>query len=116
MEKVLEFVDAWMKSQKEFMENWTRTQKDFMEKWVEASKQLQETFLTMGGPQEGPMKEAVNQYKSWFATMEQSSKSFVDETGKVHELWKSAAEKQMEMSRQMIKNYADLFNTATPKK
>ena len=77
MEKVLEFVDAWMKSQKEFMESWMTSQRDFMEK---------------------------------------SSKAFVDETGKIHELWKSAAEKQMDMSRQIIKNYAELFNAASAKK
>ena len=116
MEKILELVDAWMKSQKEFMENWTKAQKDFMENWMVATKQLQESLLTMGGPQEGPMKDTFNQYKAWFATMEQSSKAFTNETEKMQELWKNAAEKQMDMSRQMIKNYAELFNTTTSKK
>jgi hypothetical protein len=115
MEKAFEFVDAWMKSQKEFMETWMRTQRDFMEKWVGATRQLQDTFLNMA-PQDGPLKETFDQYKSWFSAMEQSSKSFVDETEKVHELWKDAAEKQMDMSRQMMKSYAELFNPAAPRK
>jgi hypothetical protein len=116
MEKAFEFVDAWMTSQKEFMENWVKSQRDFMEKWIEATRQLQETFLTIGGPQEGLMKESFNQFRTWSATMEQSSKAFVDETGKIHELWKNAADKQMDMSRQMIKNYMELFKAASPKK
>jgi hypothetical protein len=115
MEKMIELVDAWMKSQKEFMETWMKSQKDFMENWMAATKKLQDAFLMAGVPQDSPMKETLDRYKAWFSTMEQSSKSFVDETGKVHELWKNAAEKQMDMSRQMIKNYAELFNTASKK-
>jgi hypothetical protein len=116
MEKALEFVDAWMLSQKEFMENWVKSQRDFMDRWVEATRQLRETFLTIGAPQEGLMKESFNQYKTWSATIERTSKAFVDETGKIHELWKNAVDKQMDMSRQMIKNYMELFSTAAPKK
>lgn len=116
MEKALELVDAWMLSQQEFMENWVKSQRDFMDTWVEATRQLQETFLKIGGPQEGMMKESFNQYKTWSAKIEQSSKAFFDETGKIHELWKNAADKQMNMSRQIIKNYMELFNTVASKK
>ena len=116
MDKVLEFVDAWMKAQKEFMENWVKAQKEFMENWLEATKKMQESFLSMGGTQEGTTKETFDVYKSWLTTMVNSSKVFTDEAGKVQETWKDAIEKQMEMSREVVKSYSELFKKAAEKK
>lgn len=109
MEKALEFFDAWVKSQKDFLENWVKTQKEFMENWTEATKKLQEGFLSLGGPQEGPGKEMLNLYNSWINTMLNSSKVFTDEAVKIQENWKNTVEKQMEMSREMVKNFLELF-------
>ena len=111
MEKMVEFVDAMMKSQKDFMESWVAAQKDFMENWVETTKKIQETLLSVGS-QEGTAKETLNLYKSWLATMANSSKVFTDEAGKVQETWKNSVEKQMEMSREMVKNISTLFKKA----
>jgi hypothetical protein len=116
MEKMIEFADAWMKSQKEFMENWVKAQKEFMENWTEATKKLQESFMTMGGSQDGPAKEMINLYNSWLTTMTNSSKVFTDEAGKIQETWKNTVEKQMEMSREMVKNFSELFKHAGEKK
>jgi hypothetical protein len=116
MEKMIEFVDAWMKSQKEFMENWVKSQKEFMENWTEATKKLQESFMNMGGSQEGPTKEMLNLYNSWLTTMVGSSKVFADEAGKIQETWKNTVEKQMEMSSEMVKNFSELFERAGAKK
>ena len=101
MDKMNELFDAWMKSQKDFMDNWS-----------EATKKMQETFLNMGVPQEGPMKEPLNLYKTWFTTIANSSKVFTDEAGRLQETWKSAVEKQMDMSREAVKNFSGLFSKA----
>ena len=116
MEKMIEFADAWMKSQKEFMENWVKSQKEFMENWTAATKKLQESFATMGGPQDGPAKEVLNLYNTWLNTMTNSSRIFTDEAEKIQETWKNTVEKQMEMSREMVKNFSELFNQAATKK
>jgi hypothetical protein len=116
MEKVMEFFDAWMKSQKEFMENWVKSQKEFMENWTEGTKKLQESFVNMGGSQEGPAKEMLNLYNSLLTTMGNSSKVFADEAVKIQETWKNTAEKQMEMSREIVSNFSELFKKAGEKK
>lgn len=116
MEKPLEFFDAWVKNQKDFMENWTKSQKKFLENWAEATKKLQESFLSLGGPQEGPMKEISNYYNSWINTMVSSSKTFTDEAVKIQETWKNNIEKQMEMTREMVKNYLEPFKQGGKKK
>jgi hypothetical protein len=112
MEKMIEFVDGMMKSQKEFMESWVSAQKEFMENWVETTKKIQESLLSAGRAQEGPTKETLNLYKSWLATMANSSKTFTDEAGKIQDTWKNSIEKQMEMSREMVKNISTLFKKA----
>jgi hypothetical protein len=116
MDKVLEFLNAWMKSQKEFMENWVRSQKEFMANWTDATRKMQEAFLSMGEGQEGTSTDRFNLYKSWLTTMVNSSKVFTDEAGKIQESWKNTVEKQMEMSREMVKNMMELFKQATEKK
>ena len=109
MEKALEFFDAWIKSQKEFMDNWVRNQREFLTNWTEATKKVQESFLTAAGVQEGPGKEMLNVYNSWVNTLVNSSKTFTDEAVKIQENWKGTMEKQMEMSREAMKNYLDLM-------
>jgi hypothetical protein len=116
MEKLTEYVEAWMKSQKEFMDNWVKSQKEFMENWTEATKKLQESFMNMGGSQEGPAKEILTHYNAWLTTMVNSSKAFTDEAGKIQETWKNTVEKQMEMSKEMVKNLSDLFMQTAEKK
>lgn len=116
MEKALEFFDAWAKNQKDFMENWTKSQKAFLENWAEATKKLQESFLNLGGPQEGPMKEMSNYFNSWVNTMVSSSKTFTDQAMNMQEAWKGTVEKQMEMSREMAKKFLELFKQAGEKK
>jgi len=113
MEKLLEFVDALVKSQKEFIENWVKYQKEFMVNWTEATKVMQESLVTIGGPQqEGTTKEMLNLYKSALTTIVDSSKVLTDEAGRIQETWKNTVEKQMDMSREMVKNFSDVFRKA----
>ena len=112
MEKMVEFVDAMMKSQKEFMENWVNSQRQFMQSWTDAAKIMQGSLLSMGEPQEGTSKEMVNLYRSALATMMDSSKVLTDEAEKMQDTWKKSVEKQLDMSRDMVKNFSGLFQKA----
>ena len=110
MEKAVEIFETWFKLQKEFMENWTKSQKEFMENWIESSKKLQESFMGFDGSKEGtPGKEMLKMYNTWFNTMVNSSKIFTDEAIKIQETWKTSVEKQMEMSKEMFKNFPEFF-------
>jgi hypothetical protein len=112
MDKMIEFVDTMMKSQKEFMENWVNSQKQFMESWTDAAKIMQGSLLNMGEPQEGTSKEMINLYRSAITTMMDSSKVLTDEAGKMQETWKKSVEKQLDMSRDMVKNFSQFFQKA----
>lgn len=116
MERILEFFDALMKSQKEFMENWLKSQKEFMVNLTEATKVMQESLVNIGGSQEGTTKELMNLYKSALTTMVDSSRVLTDEAGKIQETWKNTVEKQMDMSRDMVKNITELFKPEHVKK
>jgi hypothetical protein len=112
MEKILEFVDTWMKSQKDFMEGWVKSQKEFMDNWTVATKIIHDSLLNMGKSPEGTAKEVVDLYQSALMSMVDSSKVLTDEAGKVQETWKNTVAKQMDMSREMVKTYAAIFNKA----
>lgn len=116
MENVIDYVDVWMKSQKDFMENWVKSQKDLMESFTEATKKLQESLMTMGGVPEGPAKEMFTMYNSWLTNLVNSSKGFSDEAAKIQDTWKNSVEKQMEMSRDMVKKMSEMLQQADAKK
>ena len=109
MDKMMELVDSWIKSQKELLNNCAQSQKEGVEGWLDATKKMQESLMNMGGSQEGPAKEALTLYNSWLTTMVTSAKAFSDESGKIQETWKSTVEKQMEMTREMVQKLADYF-------
>ena len=116
MDKAMELVDSWMKSQKEFMDNLVKSQKEATEKWAEATKKMQASMMSLGGSQEGPAKEVMGLYNSWLTTMVNSAKSFADESGKIQATWKSTVEKQMEMTREMVSKLSELFKQTAEKK
>ncbi len=111
-DRLVQFFDAWMKTQKDIMETWIRSQKEFMDNWVEAAKKMQESFLNTGGAQEGTINENLNVYRSWLTTMANSSKVFTDQAGRIQDTWKNAVEKQMDVSREMTGHFAELFKKA----
>jgi hypothetical protein len=112
MEKIMEFMDALMNSQKEFMESWVNSQKQYMDSLRGAAKTMQESLLSFGGSQEGSTKDLLNLYKSALTTMVDSSKVLTDEAEKIQETWKIAIAKQLDMNRDMVKNFSDLFKKA----
>ncbi len=112
MDKMMEFIDALMKSQKEFMESWVNSQKQFIESLTGATKTMQDSFLSMGGTQESTTKEMLNLYKSTLTTIVDSSKVLTDEAERIQETWKNAFAKQLDMSRDIVKNLSELFQKA----
>jgi hypothetical protein len=48
--------------------------------------------------------------------MVSSAKTFTDESGKIQATWKSTVEKQMEMTREMVSNLAEMFKQTAAKK
>ncbi len=112
MDKIMEFIDALMKSQKEFMESWVNSQKQFIESLTGATKTMQDSFLSMGGTQESTTKEMLNLYKSTLTTIVDSSKVLTDEAERIQETWKNAFAKQLDMSRDIVKNLSELFQKA----
>ena len=84
MEKLNEFADSWVKSQKEFMENWT-----------ESIKKLQASFMNMGGSQDGPTKEIFSLYNPWLTAMLNASKVFTGESEKTQDTWEKTVENKM---------------------
>jgi hypothetical protein len=87
-----------------------------MVNWTDATKKMQESFMKVGGTQEDPGKEMLSFYNSWLTTMVNSSKVFADEAGKIQETWKNTIEKQMDMSREMVRNMSESFKQAGAKK
>src|SRR5512147_1688373 len=116
MDKVLEFIDLWVKAQKEFMDQWVKSQKEFMENWLSATQKMQESFLAMGGPREGETKETFDLYKAWLTTMVNSSKVMSEEATRVQETWKTSVDKQMDLNGELVKNFSDLFKKAADRK
>jgi hypothetical protein len=112
MDKVLEFVDEWMKSQRDFMENWVKSQKEFMDNWSMATKIIHDSMLAAGGTPEGKAKEIMELYQSALMSLVDSSKVLSTEAEKIQENWKNTVQKQMDMSRDMVNNFSELFKKA----
>ena len=116
MEKGFEFFDAWIKSQQEFLETWSKSQKDFLKNWNESTKKLQESFVKLGTSQDGRGKEMTDLFASLFNNVANSTKVFSDEAVKIQETWKDTVEKQVEMNREMVKNFSQLLKPVGAKK
>jgi hypothetical protein len=113
MDKMLEYVDAWMQSQKEFMEGWVQSQKQFMDNWAMATKIIRDSLLRAGGPPEGKTKEIMELYQSALMSLIDSSKVLTSEAEKMQERWKSSVEKQIDMSNDMVKNFSEILKKAS---
>ena len=116
MNNVMEMVDSCMKTQKEFMDSCVKAQKAGVERWAEATKRMQEPLQAMMGAQGGPMKDVMGFYGACMSTMMNSAKTVADESGKIQETWKSAAEKQMEMTREMMQKMTGFFQPVCAQK
>ena len=107
MEKAFEFFDTWVKSQKDFLDNWIRSQKELMDIWFDSIKKIQLSFSTMAGTR-GVPPQLLERFNSWYITMLSSSRAFTEGITNLQDAWKTMIEKQMEMSKEITKQFLDL--------
>ena len=113
MAKESELLDAWTKTQQEFLETWMKSQQQFFSHWTESAKKLQDSFAAMGEGKEGlASKELLGLYGTWVNTMVNSTRLFSEEAVKIQETWKSTFDKQLEISREVLKSFSALYQKA----
>jgi predicted RND superfamily exporter protein len=114
MEKQLEYFDVLANTQKQVLGNLVTAQKDLRTQLLDGMSKVQTTLTSIPGVSETPQsKEALNQFNSWFNIMISSTKSFSEEALKMQENLNSAFEKQLDISRNVVKGFSELAKTAT---
>ena len=112
MEKHLEYFDVLANAQKQVFSNLLSVQKDLRTQWIDiVSKSYASLTSIPGVPETAQTKEALAHFNTWFGTLANSSKTATEEALKTQESWISAYEKQVLVSRGVLKNIIDL---ATP--
>jgi hypothetical protein len=107
LDKGTELFDAWEKTATDFLEIGVKMQKQLLEDWSEVTDTLRETSANLGGERERvPGMRLFNLYTSGVSTMFGASKILVDEIIKMQETWKHALANQIEMGKEMAKNWA----------
>lgn len=113
MDKQLEYFDVLTNTQKQVFNNLLNAQKDLRAQWIDAIGKTQAAFTTIPGLPETPQtKEALNQFNTWFSTVASNSQSATEEALKVQENCISAYEKQLAISREVLKSFIDIANPA----
>lgn len=88
-------------------------QKDLRKQWLDSMSKVHSTVTSIPGIPETPQsKEALNQFNTWFNTMVSSTTTFSDEALKMQENLNTAFEKQIDISREVVKSFSDLAKTA----
>jgi hypothetical protein len=112
MEKQLAYFDVLANAQKQVFNNLLSVQKDLRTQWIDVvSKSYAALTSIPGVPETAQTKEALAHFNTWFGTVANGSKSATEEVLKTQESWISAYEKQVLVSRGVLKNIIDL---ATP--
>jgi hypothetical protein len=116
MEKQLEYFDILSNTQKQVFNNLLNAQKDLRVQWMEALGKTQAAFTTIPGLPETPQtKEALNQFNTWFSTVASNTQSATEEAVKVQETCINAYEKQLTVSREVLKSFIDIANSVKAK-
>ncbi len=114
MEKQMEYFDVLANTQKQVLGNLVTAQKELRAQLLDGMGKVQTTLTSIPSISETPQsKEALNQFNSWFNIMISSTKTFSDEALKMQENMNSAFEKQLEISRDVVKSFSALAKTAT---
>lgn len=114
MEKQLEYFDVLANTQKQVLSNLIAAQKDLRTQWLDGMSKVHSTVTSIPGIPETPQsKEALTQFNTWFSTMISSTKTFSDEALKLQENLNTAFEKQLDLSREVVKSFSELAKTAT---
>lgn len=114
MEKQLEYFDVLANTQKQVLNNLVVAQKDLRAQLLDGMGKVQTTLTSIPSISETPQsKEALNHFNSWFNMMISSTKTFSDEALKMQQNLNSAFEKQLDISRDVVKSFSELAKTAT---
>lgn len=114
MEKQLEYFELLANTQKQVLGNLVTAQKDLRTQWLDSMSKVHSTVTSIPGIPETPQsKEALNQFNTWFNTMVSSTATFSDQALKMQENLNTAFEKQIDISREVVKSFSDLAKTAT---
>ncbi len=109
MEKQLEYFDVLTNTQKQVFNNLLSVQKDLRVQWIEAIGKVHAVFTSIPGLPEIPLtKEAQNQFNTWFSTVASNSQNATEEALKIQENWITAYEKQLAISRDVLKSFLDI--------
>jgi hypothetical protein len=116
MDKQLEYFDALAAAQKQAFNNLLNAQKDLRVQWMDAISKTHAAFTSVPGLPETPQtREAMNQFNTWFGTVVSNSQTASEEALKVQENWIDAYEKQLAISRDLLKGLIETANTTAAK-
>ena len=113
MENQLKYFDVLADTQKQVFNNLLSAQKDLRVQWMDAISKTQSAFTSIPGLPETPQtKEALNQFNAWFSTVSNTSQAATEEALKTQESWISSYEKQLAISRDVLKSLIEVASTA----
>jgi chaperone required for assembly of F1-ATPase len=111
MNKQLEYFDVLANTQKQAFNNLLDAQKSMRAQWQDAISKSNAAFTSIPGlPENAQTKEALNQFNNWFSTVATSSQTATEEALKAQENWISAYDKQLAVSRDVLKNFIEVAN------
>jgi len=113
MENQLKYFDALANTQKQVIDNLLSAQKDLRVQWTDAISKTHAAFTSIPGLPETPQtNEALNQFNTWFSSVANNSQTATEEALKTQESWISAYEKQLTVSRDLLKGLIEVANTS----
>ena len=106
MEKQLEYFDVLANTQKQVFTNLLSVQKDLRVQWLEAISKVHAAFSSIPGlPENLQNKEMQSQFNTWFSTVNGNTLAASEEALKIQANWISAYEKQVAISRDVLKSF-----------
>jgi hypothetical protein len=102
MEKQIEYFDAIVNTQKQVLNSLLGVQKDLRVQLVEGFGKVHAGFNIPGMPE--AVRPVQNQINTWFSTMAVNTQAATEEALKIQGNWISAYEKQVAISRDILKS------------
>ena len=114
MEKQLEIFDVVVNTQKQVFNNLISAQQDLRVQWIDGISKTHAAITSIPGlPENAPTKEALSQFNTWMGNVANQSQSATEEALKAQETFISTYEKQLDVSRDLLKSFIAL--TSLPK-
>jgi hypothetical protein len=111
-----EYFDTLADTQKKVFENLLNVQQDLRVQWIAAILKTQAAFTNIPGLPETPLtKEALNQFNTWLSTVANNSQNATGEALRTQQYWISVYERQLAISRDVLKNFIDIASSSKTK-